>query len=226
MKEWNNDDELFSLLKRELFPALVGDVMDQAGFTSQFLPPQLQPLHSKMKVAGRAMPVLTADVEFVLNEELLDKPFGLMLEALDDLKRNEVYVCTGASSSYALWGGLMSTRAKKVGGAGAVVNGYSRDTNDILDLDFPTFSYGGYAQDQGPRGKVVDFRIPIKLGNVMINPGDIIFGDLDGVCVIPQHIEEEIFAKSIEKFKKENLVKIHIEQGMTTCEAFSRYGVM
>lgn len=226
MIAWNNDDELFSLLKRELFPALVGDVMDLAGYTNQFLPPQLHPLHANMKVAGRAMPVLEADIETISNKELLNKPFGLMLEALDDLKKNEVYVCTGASPTYALWGGLMSTRAKNVGGAGAVVNGYSRDTNDILELDFPTFSYGGYAQDQRPRGKVVDFRIPIKLGNVVINPGDIIFGDRDGVCVLPQRIEKEIIIKAIEKFNKEKAVKVQIEQGMTTCAAFSEYGVM
>src|SRR3546814_1308962 len=70
------------------------------------------------------------------------KPFGLMFEALDSLQRNEVYICSGASPRYALWGGLMSVRAMYQKAAGAVVNGYSRDTNEVLQLNFPTFSLG------------------------------------------------------------------------------------
>src|SRR5690606_23872803 len=101
-----------------------------------------------------------------------NKPFGLMLEALDDLKRNEVYVCAGASPTYALWGELMAVRAQTLGAAGAVVDGYLRDTTGILSLNFPSFSYGSYGQDQAPRGKVIDFRIPIQMNGVLIHPGD------------------------------------------------------
>ena len=75
------------------------------------------------------------------------KPFGLMFDALDSLRPNEVYICSGSSYNYALWGGLMSTCALKLNSNGAVVNGYTRDTNEILNLDFPTFSAGTYAQD-------------------------------------------------------------------------------
>ena len=87
------------------------------------------------------------------------KPFGLMLEALDDLRPNEVYVATGGSFRYALWGELMSTRARYLGAAGAVLNGFVRDAAGIEALGFPTFCRGLYAQDQGPRGKVIDFRV-------------------------------------------------------------------
>ncbi len=106
------------------------------------------------------------------------------MEALDDLKRNEVYVCTGSSPRYALWGELMSTRAMKLGAAGTVLNGYTRDSHGINSLGYPTFSIGRYAQDQGPRGKVIDFRIDIEMEGVWIHPGDIVFGDIDGVCII------------------------------------------
>jgi regulator of RNase E activity RraA len=166
---WKNDDELFSLARIELFTAVAGDVMDKVGLHHQFLPPEIQPLHRDMVALGRAMTVLEADFfeERQLNGQttLSQKPFGLMLEALDDLKENEVYVCTGASPRYALWGELMSVRARKCGATGAVVDGYSRDTHGILALQFPTFSYGAYAQDQGPRGKVIDFRVPIETGS-------------------------------------------------------------
>ena len=108
-----------------------------------------------------------------------------MLEALDDLRPNEVYVATGGSFRYAFWGELMSTRARYLRAAGAVLNGFVRDAAGIEALGFPTFSRGLYAQDQGPRGKVIDFRVSIEIEGVRIAPGDLIFGDREGVLVIP-----------------------------------------
>lgn len=230
MKYWNTDEELFALVKRELFTAVVGDVLDKLGLLHQFLPPRLQPLRDDMVAIGRAMPVLEADVfgeaETDTNNPAMSKPFGLMLEALDDLKFNEIYICTGGSPRYALWGELMSTRATKLGAAGAVVDGYSRDTPGILQLGFPTFSSGRYAQDQGPRGKVLDFRLPIEIEGVRIRPGDIVFGDLDGVLVVPREVETEAFNKAIEKARGEQLVRKAIEDGMSACEAFATFGIM
>jgi len=227
---WKNDKELFSLAKQELFSALVGDVLDKLGFLHQFLPPGLKPLRSDMTVIGRAMPVLEADVfdEAVNNSHntLMQKPFGLMFEALDDLNEDEVYICTGSSFTYALWGGLMTTRAIKLKAAGAVLNGFSRDTNEILRLNFPAFSVGTYAQDQGPRGKVMDFRIPIEWGGVRINPGDIIFGDRDGVIVVPKEVEAEAFSGAFEKARSEKLILKALQEGMTTVNAFNKFGIM
>lgn len=149
-----------------------------------------------------------------------------MFEALDDLKENEVYICTGSSLCYALWGGLMSTRALKLKAAGAVLNGYSRDTNEVLRLNFPTFGRGTYAQDQGPRGKVIDFRVPIEIEGVIINPGDIIYGDRDGVVVIPQEIQDEVMEQALEKARGEKNVLKALQEGMTTVDAFAKYGIM
>jgi regulator of RNase E activity RraA len=226
MKKWNNEQDLFNLIRQELYTAVVGDIMDKHGCVHQFLSPKIRPLKDNMIIAGRAMTVLEADMDQISDSHLLNKTFGLMLEALDDLKENEVYICTGSSDNYALWGELMSTRAKKLGSAGAVVDGYSRDTNGVLLLDFPTFSYGCYSQDQAPRGKVVDFRIPIQFGEVVLNPGDIIFGDIDGVCVIPKKIEEDIIMEALEKASGEKIVKTRLEEGMSACEAFAKYGVI
>jgi len=230
MTQWKSDDELFALARRELFTAVVGDVMDKLGLQRQFLPPQIQPLRDDMVVVGRAMTVLEADISaeatHVSANPVLDSPFGLMLKALDDLKQNEVYICTGGTPRYALWGELMSTRALKLGAVGVVLDGYARDKKGILELNFPTFGYGSYAQDQGPRGKVIDFRVPIALGGVQVMPGDIVFGDLDGVSIIPRKAEEDVFAKALEKARGEKLVKKAIEEGMSTVEAFAKYGIM
>ena len=162
-----DDDALFASLRDKLFTAAVGDVLDKMGCRRQFLPQAIAPLRPDMKLVGRAMPVLEADVfdEGRANSHnpLGGKPFGLMLEALDDLRPNEVYVATGGSFRYALWGELMSTRASDLRAAGAVLNGFVRDAAGIEALGFPTFSRGLYAQDQGPRGKVIDFRTRIEI---------------------------------------------------------------
>jgi regulator of RNase E activity RraA len=224
VNQWGSDEELFDTLRRDLFTAVVGDVMDTMGLLRQFLPPQIKPLRNDMVVTGRALRVLEADVPS--GTDFVSEPFGLMLRALDDLKAEEVYICTGGSPWYALWGELMSTRAINLGAAGAVVDGYHRDTRGILQLGFPTFSYGGYAQDQAPRGKVIDFRVPLEMGGVKVMPGDMVFGDLDGVCVIPRAAEEEVFRRTLEKVQKENLVGRAIEEGMSAQEAFKMFGVM
>src|SRR6202522_1707992 len=196
-KLWKSDDELFTIVQRELFTCVVGDVMVKLNLQHQFLPPQIQPLRQDMVVIGRAMPVLSVDVfaERIADSanKLMDKSFGLMLEALDDLRTNEIYINTGSSPRNALWGELMSTRARKLGSRGAVLNGYVRDTKAILNMGFPTFGLGSYGQDAGPRYKVVDFRIPIEIGSVRVRPGDILFGDIDGVLAVPAETETKIF---------------------------------
>jgi regulator of RNase E activity RraA len=230
MTLWNTDDQLFALAERELFTCVVGDVMDKMNLQHQFLPPQIRPLRPDMIVIGRAMPVLAVDVfeERIAGtaNKLMDKPFGLMLEALDDLHRNEIYVNTGASPRNALWGELMSIRATKLGSRGAVLNGYTRDTKAVLKLNFPTFSWGPYGQDSGPRYKVMDFRVPLEIGGVRVRPGDILFGDIDGVCIIPANAENDVFNKALEKARGEKLVRKALEEGGSAVAAFEKHGIM
>ncbi len=225
---WKNDDELFAIMRTTLYSAVVGDILDKMGYLHQFLPQRIVPLRRDFVLAGRAMPVLEADVQSLSGNQnrLLDKNFGLMLEALDDLKKNEVYLCTGASPAYALVGEIMCTRMKSLQAAGAVVNGFHRDTKGILALDFPCFSMGAYAQDQAPRGKVMDFRVPVEIEGVRVNPGDIVMGDMDGVVIVPREIEAEVIERACEKATGEKGVSKAIQSGMSAVEAFKRYGIM
>jgi regulator of RNase E activity RraA len=101
-----------------------------------------------------------------------------------------------------------------------------RDTNAILEMGFPTFSFGSYGQDSAPRYKVVDFRIPVEIGSVRVRPGDIVFGDVDGVLLVPSEAEAEVFSKALEKARGEKLVKKAIEAGTSALEAFEKYGIM
>lgn len=229
MTDSKTDQELFAALRDKLFTAVVGDILDKMGYRRQFLPQAVGPLRQDMRIIGRAMPVLEADVFDEIapgeNGPLGRKPFGLMMEALDDLKPGEVYIATGSSFEYALWGGLMSTRATHLQAAGAILNGFVRDAGDIEALNFPTFCRGLYAQDQGPRGKVIDYRTPVEIQGVRINPGDLVFGDREGVLIIPQAVEGQVIAAALEKVATENRVATAIRAGMSAREALDTFGV-
>ncbi len=202
--------------------------MDRISYTRQFLPPTIRPLDPAMRVIGRAMPVLEADCFSTrISYKDKDAAFGVMFDALDDLNAGEVYICVGASPTYACWGELMSTRAGFCGAVGAVMQGYSRDTRGILELGFPTFSFGPYGQDQGVRGRVIDYRCPIEFSNgVKVNPGDLIFGDIDGVVAIPRSIETEVIEMALTKVRDENLVSRKIKEGMPSRHVWDKYGIM
>ncbi len=215
------DERTFTVMKNTLYTPVVGDILDALGFLHQFLPQRIKPIETHMKIAGRAMPVLMMSV-FGKQES----PFGLMTQALDDLQPGEIYVAAGALYNCAAWGEILTATAKKRGAAGAIVDGFHRDTPQVLEQDFPVFSCGAWAQDSAPRMKVADFRISIEIQGVLVRPGDLLFGDSDGVVVIPREVEEEVIAKSLEKARGEKLVRTDIESGISATEAFEKYGIL
>lgn len=221
MSEWNNDTELFALIRNTLYTPVVGDILDQLGCYHQFLPPGIRGLHPVLKMAGRAMPVLHADVYGPQ-----EKPFGLLTEALDQLNPGEIYLAAGGLKRCAYWGEILTATARMREAEGAVIHGYHRDTPQIREQGWPVFSCGSYAQDSSVRTQVVDYRIPVEIDRVRINPGDLIFGDIDGVLVIPKHLEDEVVTRSLQKARGEKNVRKAIENGMTSTRAFEIFGIL
>jgi regulator of RNase E activity RraA len=213
--------ELTDALLAELYTPVVGDVLDRLGLTHQFLPPGIHGLTQGMKLAGRAMPVLITDVSGVPT-----RPFGRLTEALDQLEPGEVYVARNATVECSAWGEILTATAKARGAVGAVVDGYHRDTPKVLGQDFPVFSLGAYAQDAGVRASVVDYRCKIRIGDVEIAPGDFVFGDIDGVVIIPAQVADEVVSRALAKARAENVVRGAIEAGMSSTEAFETFGVL
>lgn len=220
------DAELFDLMKSELYSAVIGDILDRMGKYHQFLPPEIRPLRPEIILCGRAMPVLEEDLPVTGARIPGEGAFGRMLEALDNLKPGEVYLCTGASPEYALVGEIMCTRMQALKAAGAVCDGFHRDTKGILALDFPCFSRGSYSQDQAPRGRVTDYRVPVEIHRVHVDPGDLVFGDQDGVVIIPANLEREVIEQAWLKATGEKTTGDAIRRGMSASEAFTRYGIM
>ena len=218
---WSDDGELFALVRDTLYTPVVGDILDAAGYWHQFLPPAIRPLRDNMKVVGRAMPVLIADAWGPHPD-----PFGRLTEALDQIRPGEIYLATGGSRNCAAWGEILTATARVRGGAGAVIDGYHRDTPRVLEQNWPVFSRGGFAQDAAVRSRVIDFRCPVEIEGVRIVPGDLVFGDIDGVVVVPHAVEREVFEKALEKARGEKLVRKAIEQGMSSTDAFRKFGIL
>jgi len=219
--EWNNDAELFSLLTSTLYTTVIGDILDSAGYRHQFLPQPIHPLRDDMRLAGRAMPVQLADVAGPQ-----DPPFGRLIEALDQIQPGEIYLATGGSLNCAGWGEIMTATAKTLGGAGAVIDGFHRDTPRVLEQNWPVFSRGCYAQDAAVRSRVIDYRCPVEIAAVMVRPGDLLFGDIDGVVVVPREQEAEVVTRALEKARGEKTVRQAIEAGSSAAAAFEKYGVL
>lgn len=214
-------ESLVNVCANELNTAVVGDVLDSMGRIHQFLPPEISAMREDMVLCGRAMPVLVEDVDGSPS-----KPFGRLTEALDDLREGEVYVLTGGSQNCAGWGEILTITAKSKGAVGAVIDGFHRDSRQIIREEWPVFSRGGFAQDAGARSQVVDFRCGISIGRTRVEPGDILFGDIDGVVVIPAGIAATVVSRAQEKLAAESETKRAIMTGMTSTEAYATFGVL
>ncbi len=218
--EWT-DNELFSTIRSELYTPVVGDILDGLGYYHQFLPKEIQPMKDEMVIIGRAMPVVMVDIHGPQK-----KPFGYLTEALDQLEENEVYIAAGGTQRCAYWGEILTATAKKRGAVGAIVFGPHRDTPQILEQNWPVYSVGRYAQDSSVRTKVENYRCPLEINGVWIEPGDLVFADLDGVLIIPSGLVNEVITKSLAKARGEKLVRKAIENGMSSTEAFTKYGIL
>lgn len=219
--EKEGDSNYFERIKTTLYTPVVGDVLDSLEFAHQFLPQSIQPMLPGMQLVGRAMPVLMIDV---YGEQ--KQPFGKLTEALDQLQSGEIYLASGGEMRCAYWGEILTATARMRGAVGAVVNGFHRDTPKVLEQNWPVFSRGRFAQDSRVRTQVADYRCPIEVGRVHVEPGDLIFGDQDGVVIVPHAIEADVIDQALKKASAENLVRQEIETGLSSTEAFRKYGVL
>jgi len=199
--EKQDDQSLFNRLEK-LYTGLISDVLDdRLGFKDNIyiMEYKIRPLFPNIKLVGRAATALSVPVYQEPNE-----PYKNELDFIESLKPGDVVVATQSEAMTAgLWGALLSTGARYRGARGAIVDGISRDTRAIKEMKFPIFVKGIAPGDSKGRIEIINFNQPIKCGGVWVNSGDIVFGDDDGVVVIPQKIVEEVVELAEEKFEKE-----------------------
>ncbi len=204
------------------YSAVIMDVMDKMNIRVQCMDPSIKPLVPTMRTWGEAVTLYFDTVT-----EVPQKPFKLEMEVLDDIKEGQVIVsqCNAVELS-AFWGGLLSNAALGRKAAGAISDGGARDYNEIAQLNFPTFCKGLTPYDSLGRMDGKERNIPILCGGIRVYPGDLVFGDVDGVVVVPQEIADEIINRAWEKVKGENTVREELRSGASVVKTFEKYGIL
>lgn len=208
---------------KELYVAVVCDILDEMGYRNQAMHQRLRPLLPDIRncgFIGRARTMEWKEVDYVDKSN----PYGLEIEAMDALGEGDVVVhSTDHNGTNAPWGELMSTMAKRKGVAGCVCDSQIRDCIKIIDMGFPVYYAGIRPLDSKGRGLVVNYDVPVQCGGVWVNPGDLIFADFDGIVVIPKNLENEVIEKAKEKVVAENLSRKELLNGKTLGEVFEKY---
>lgn len=204
----------------KLYTPVVADVLDKLGYRNQSFHPRVRPLWPEAKAAGFALTVQTVPAREIAPAH----PYAGELAAVDSLQAGDVLVVSESALSF--WGELLSTAAKYRGCRGVVLDGPTRDSMAIQAMGFPVFHVGFHPADSLGRLDVVGHNTPITCGGVLVYPGDLILADHDGVVVVPLSAAEETLRLAEEKVSGENLVRKALAQGMTTTEAFAKYGIL
>jgi 4-hydroxy-4-methyl-2-oxoglutarate aldolase len=218
------DDGFLKAIRTKLYVAVVSDVLDSLGHTNQAMAARIRPLDDSLVLAGYARTGLYQDIYHVAKGE---NPYELEIALIDDLDTDDVpiFAC-GASGRIAPWGELLSTASRARGAAGCVTDGLTRDIRAIREMRFPVFHGGIGPLDSKGRGKASQIDVPIVCAGVRIEPGDLVFGDADGVVVIPAAIEQQVLASAFEKVSGEDKTRQDLAGGAKLREVFERYGVL
>ena len=197
-----SDPGFLPAIRETLYVSVVSDVLDELGYRNQALPSRIRPLDEDLVLASFARTGLYRDVYHVAPGE---NPYELEIALIDDLKPDEVPVLgCGASGRIAPWGELLSTAARARGAAGCLTDGLVRDIRVIRRMRFPVFHGGIGPLDSKGRGKVAEIDTPIECGGVRVESGDLVFGDADGVVIVPRAVEAEALARAFAKVSGEN----------------------
>lgn len=223
MMDFKNDKELFFFIQKHLYVASVCDILDEMGFRNQAMHQRLRPLLTDINncgFVGRARTFYWIETNAIMEED----PYKLEIEAMDSLKAGDVVIhSTDYNGTNAPWGELMSTLSKRKGVAGCVCDSQVRDCIKIIEMNFPVFYTGIRPLDSKGRGMVVGYDVPVQCGEVLVNPGELIYADFDGIVVVPKEVEGEVFLRAREKVESENHSRRELLEGKSLREVYNKY---
>lgn len=224
MTSKSDKNDLVSTCKQQLYAAVIADTLDSLGYHNQIVTPGIKALDPTLSLCGMArvglyMPVYHDDEDM----RVYEKEIALV----DSLQQEEVavLVCHG-NQRISPWGELLSERAAFLGAAGCLTDGCIRDSDKILEMKFPVYSNGTNPADTKYRGKMMMSDVPGEIGGVRVESGDMVFGDIDGIVIIPQKIIRETVEKALQKVAAENTVRDEIRKGEPLADIFARHKIL
>lgn len=223
---FESDESIRSFIQEHLYVAAVCDILDGLGYRNQAMHQRLRPLLPDIRrcgFVGRARTVRWMEVDYVID----DDPYGLEIKVVDSLRPGDVIVhSTDASGTNAPWGELLSTVAQRNGSVGCVCDSQIRDCVRIIEMGYPVYYAGIRPLDSMGRGRVMAYDVPIRCGNVLVHPGELVFADYDGIAVIPREVEGQVLELAHDKTGKESLTRQALLQGKSLREVYDTYGVL
>lgn len=220
---FTNDDEKFDWVRKNLYVPIVSDVLDILGRRDRAMHQRLRPLDpTNCTIVGRARTLRWMETDYVEADA-----YDLEIEAVDSLRKNDVVIhSTDNACTNAPWGELMSTIAMRNGSVGSICDSMIRDCLKIIEMGYPLFYVGIKPVDSLGRGRVMAYDVPVKCGGVLVNPGDLIFADFDGIVAVPRDVEDEALELAFEKVSKENQSRRDLLNGDSLRTVYDRYGVL
>jgi regulator of RNase E activity RraA len=219
-----SNEELDNIRERylRLYTGAIADMVDKSGHRNQVLPCYITPFTTANRVAGLAFTVQgypCADTE--------SNDMATRLAILDSMTPGTISVwACGGSMDCAHWGEIMSTAVRQRGCTGAVVEGGLRDVDYVNAMNYPVFArYKSPATSLG-RWEIKAHQVPIKIGNTVIHPGDFVFGDVDGVVIVPAALTLEVLKAAEEIYEREAKMRAELRQGLSVQSAFEKYGAL
>jgi regulator of RNase E activity RraA len=216
--------ELIEATRNQIYSAVISDVLDGLGHMDQAMTPNVRPLDETLILFGQARTGLYMEMYHV-EEEI--NPYALEIALVDDLKPGEVVVfgCPD-SPRVAPWGELLSTAARARGAAGCITDCLVRDVRLIREMGFPVYAGGIGPLDSKGRAMVMRIDVPLLCGGVRVHSGDWVFGDVDGVVVIPADLATQTLQLALDKVAGEDTVRRELEAGASLKTVFERHGIL
>ncbi len=221
-----SEQETYAFIKDNLYVAAVCDMLDSLGYRNQAMHHRLRPLLPDVRncgFVGRARTVRWMETDYVVEGD----PYGLEIDLMDSLVPGDVVVhSTDFSGTNAPWGELMTTIAKRNGAVGCVCDSQVRDTVRIMEMNFPVYYTGIRPLDSQGRARVMAYDLPVRCGDVLVHPQELVFADHDGIVVIPKAVEQEVLQLALDRVGKESQARSDLQSGKTLREVYAKYGVL
>ena len=203
---------------KRLYTPAVCDVLDEYELRHQYVHHSIRPLDRTLMLAGPAFTIVgmansTRDRTKRMGPRVIDSFVPHVVACYDTMGEEQTGV----------WGELWSAGAAKRGCVGAVVDGGIRDTAYIRRAKFPIFHKFTMPGDAVGRFNIVDFDCPVSIGGVRVSPGDYVFGDEDGVVMIPKALTLEVLAKAEAVCAKENKIRDAIEENASLADLYVKF---
>ena len=203
-----------------LYTGAIADTLDKAGYRNQVLPRDITSFTQANRVAGPAFTGQGYPCADTKNDDTQTR-----LDMLDSIKPGTISVwTTGGSIDCAHWGEIMSTAARQRGCNGAVIDGGVRDLDFINAMNYPVFAKFKCSASSIGRWDIKEYQVPIRIGATVIRPGDFVFGDIDGVVVVPAALTVEILEAAENVYERESGMRAELRAGKSVKDAYAKYG--